>query len=242
MRKFAQDLSFSPSGICEVLKGRKRLSEEATLRVINRLKLKNKEADYFNEICSFERCKNPETKSILQDRIGQKHRQRPTVDLSVDSFRILSDWHHSAILAACEMSEAVDVTRLAKIFKLPVYEVIQAIERLKRIGLLKTNPNGELVSEEKDVVVSTEAPNEALQKFTRQLLQKANESQTEQSNKERVFGTEIFAFDEEDIPKLKEITEEYFDKVVRLARRGKSKKSVYALGVQAFRLNQKESP
>lgn len=241
MRKFARDLSFSPSGLCEVLKGKKRLSEDATLKVINRLKLKSKEADYFTELCSYERCRNPESKSMIQDRIGQKHGQRLTHDLSVDQFKILADWYHAAILAACDLDAEVDASVLAKMFKVPAYEIVQAIERLKRLELVHVEPNGVIEASDQDVMVSTQAPSEALQKFTHQLLQKADESQKEQSNKERVYGTEVFAFDEKDLPRLKEITEEYFDKVVKLAKKGSKKENVYALSVQAFRRDKKES-
>lgn len=241
MRKFARDLSFSPSGLCEVLKGKKRLSEDATLKVINRLKLKSKEADYFTELCSYERCRTPESKSMIQDRIGQKHGQRLTHDLSVDHFKLLSDWYHAAILSACDLDQPIDATVLAKMFKIPAYEVVQAIERLKRLELVHSEPNGQLKSLDKDVMVSTQVPSEALQKFTQQLLLKADESQKEQSNKERVFGTEVFAFDDRDLPRLKELTDEYFDKVVKLAKKGKKKEHVYAVSVQAFRLNKKDS-
>lgn len=241
MRKFARDLSFSPSGLCEVLKGRKKLSEDATLRVISRLKLKSKEADYFTEVCSYERCRNPEAKSMIQDRIGQKHRQRPTVDLNVDFFKIVSDWYHSAILASCELSHEVNALTLSRMLNVPAFEIVQAVERLKRLNLLKSEANGTLSSVDKDVMVSTQVPSEALQKYTRQLFQKADEAQKEQSNQERVFATEVFAFDEKDIPKLKELTNDYLDNVVKLAKKGSSKRHVFALGVQAFRLNKKEA-
>jgi uncharacterized protein (TIGR02147 family) len=241
MRKFAKDLSFSASGLCEVLNGKKRLSEDATQKVISRLKLKSKEADYFSELCSYERCRTLESKSMIQDRIGLKHGQRPTHDLSVDFFKLLADWHHAAILSACELNRNVDPSTLSKMFNVPQYEVAQSLDRLKRLELLQVDSLGKFKAIDKDVMVSTEVPSEALQKFTHQLLQKADESQKEQSNDERVFGTEVFAFDVKDIPKLKELTDEYFEKVIRLAKKGKDKNDVYALGVQAFRLNKKDS-
>ena len=69
LRKFARDLGLSPSAICEVLKGRKRLSEDATLKVISRLKLNPQESKYFDLICAFDRCRNPELRKILRNKI-----------------------------------------------------------------------------------------------------------------------------------------------------------------------------
>ena len=241
MRKFARDLEFSPSGLCEILKGRKKLSEDSTMRVIARLRLKAKEADFFDQICSYERCRSPELKALLQDQLGQRQKKRVIVDLSVDRFRMLSDWQHSAILAASEMSEGLSVQKAAKLFKMTVQEASQAVDRLERLGLVKIDLDDRVIALANDLQVTTKVPNEALQKFTKQILQKADESQTEQTNQERVFGTETLAFDERDLPQLRELTDDYFEAVIQLAKNGKQKNQVYSVGVQAFRLNKKEN-
>jgi uncharacterized protein (TIGR02147 family) len=239
LRKFARDLNFSPSTLCEVLKGKKNLSETSTLKIITKLKLKAKEADYFNQLSSMERCRNPELKILIQDQIGQKHKKRNIVDLSTDNFKTISEWHHSAIIAACDMDEKMTPQKLARLLNVPGHEIYQAIERMERLGILKQEITGEIHPLENDVMIQTEAPNEALQKYTKQMLQKAADNASEQGNDEKIYGTETFAFDDKDLPKLRDLTEEYFDNILKIAKKSKTKKRVYHASVQIFRLSQK---
>jgi len=149
-----------------------------------------------------ERCRNPELRSIIQDQIGQKHKKRNIIDLSTDNFKTIAEWHHSAIIAACDMDEKMTPQKLARLLNVPGHEIYQAIERMERLGILKQEITGEIHPLENDV-----------------MIQKAAENATEQTNDEKIYGTETFAFDDKDLPKLRELTEEYFENILKIARR-----------------------
>jgi len=98
--------------------------------------------------------------------------------LAIDSFAIISDWHHYAILELIHVeSFESDINWIANALGIKMMEAKIAIERLKRVGLLEVNSKGEYIdaSGGKSTNISNDMTHGALRKMQKQLLEKSIE-------------------------------------------------------------------
>ena len=237
LRAFAQYLSVSPSLLSDVLKGRKNLSQETAFKVCQKLKFSDLQRQYFLTSIKCETTKSMELKSELHDQLRQLTSDKTVYDLSVEMFRMISDWYHYAILEYTDTNQDTSDETLAKQFNISIHEVRSAVDRLIRLELVEKDEKGQLKRVRDNLLVQSKNKNEALQKFHSQMLEKATVAIKTQTNEERLIGSETLPFDVKDLQEVNQILEECFNKVVALSKRQKNKKDVYHLGIQFFRLN-----
>ncbi len=104
LRAMAQALDLAPSYLSTILKGEKNLSADTALRITKRLGLKAKETEYFCLLVQRDGAKSAEAREAIHQQLERLSPQTTGHDLSVDHFRVISDWHHFGILAALELT------------------------------------------------------------------------------------------------------------------------------------------
>jgi uncharacterized protein (TIGR02147 family) len=237
LRAFAKNLDIAPSFLSALMNGKKSLSQEKALSLTYKLGLEGRERDFFLKLVEYESHDNP----VLKDRISQDLQslnfQWESQDLSLEFFKIISDWPHVAILEALNLSDFQSTpAELAELLGISIFEVNSFIDRLKRCELIEETEEGTFRKTRSNNRVESSIPNAALRNFHRQMLQKALESLERQSPQEKIVASETFAVDVDKLTELNDLTEEYLTKVNRLVQRSKKKNAVYHLGVQCFRL------
>lgn len=241
-RAMALKLRLAPSYLSAILNGKKNISQETAASIGSRLRMASKEIEYFCLLAQLESAKNIALKQTLLDRIQEVNPLIQFVDLSVDHFRIISGWHHFAIMASTELDDfTAGPEELAQALGISRNETELALDRLERLGLLERLPGRRYKKRCANPRVVSKAPNRALRNFHRQTLQKATESLEGQSPQEKVVGSETFCIDKSQIEEFRELTEEFFSKALALKNRARKKTDVYHLGVQFFRLTQRKS-
>ncbi len=245
LRAFARDLDLAPSTLSEILKGSKNLSPEKAHQVATLMGLSTKQRDLFCLWVQSEATKDPSLKARLRERIesSSSKGRAPRAELSVDLFCAISEWYHAAI---CAMAHApnfsADIKQIAKTLNIKTLEAQRALERLLRLGILTQDTVTKKIKPSEDHwVVDSPIPNEALQKFHRDMLKHAELSLQTQTPSEKVLATETFLLDEADMQEFKEITEDFIQKTLLKAKESKNRKAVYHLGVHLFRLSKKET-
>jgi uncharacterized protein (TIGR02147 family) len=237
MRAFAQFLGITQAAVSQVLSGKKNLSSETALQVASKLRLGAAETEYFCLLVQLSAAKRPLAKESILNKLNSLNPQRPVRELSVDYFRSISDWYHLVIRNMTEI-EGVDFSPKAIAARLGItpLEAEAAIERLCRLELIEKDPEREgRYRKTADYVLTQSAvPNEALRAFHRQMMEKAVESLTTQTPREKVVGSETFAIDTGCLEEARRITEEYFQKMLALSRNPSKKTQVFHLGVQFF--------
>lgn len=240
MRSFAQALSLSPSALCEVMKGSKNLSEEMALQIARKLRLSSKEQEYFRLMVLLDRAKKPEIKETALQKIRELNPQNTSYDLSIDLFKVISDWYHFAILACLDLKDfEPNSQNLSKKLGISTLDTDLAIDRLLRLEMIEKDTRGKYRKIKLNPRVVSNAPNESLRNYHRQTLQKAIESLTTQNPSEKIIGSETIAIDPKDLEQYRALTEDYFEKVLNLSKKSHSKKEVYHLGIQFFNLSSK---
>lgn len=124
LRAFAKATGISHTVLSLVLSGKRKLSKKATLKL----------ADYLGL--------NPQERQLIM----KSHRSPKAEDfqtLSLDSFEVISDWYHYAILSLLETPDAQFEARwMAKQLGIQPLNAKLAMERLQRLGLVTQDADG----------------------------------------------------------------------------------------------------
>jgi len=241
LRAMAQSLDVSPSTLSEVLKGKRNISSERAYIIASKLGLQSKEHEYFCLLVQMSNTSKVEIIESLQKKIEKLNPRKEVVqNLTVDLFRTIADWYHSAILHMSELQGfQFKPSAIAQRLGISNFEAEAAIERLLRLGLLSQDDKGRFFPTT-EYLVEAKIPNESLQRFHKQMLEKAAESLRTQSPKEKLIRTETIAIDSKLLPEADELVEEFVTKMNQLFKRSKKKTAVYHLGIQFFNLIRKE--
>jgi uncharacterized protein (TIGR02147 family) len=115
-------------------------------------------------------------------------------EISLDTFKIISDWYHFAILELTEISGfKSNTTWIAQRLNISFKTAEEAIERLLDFGLLEKNQFGVLTQTHKSLATPSGIPSSEIKKHHRQILAKAEESLINDPVSERDFSTMTLA-------------------------------------------------
>jgi len=237
LRAMAQFLEIAPSYLSSVLNGKKNFSFDTATTVAKKLNLSAKESDYFSLLVQKELARNFEVKEILLERMRSANPKQKINDLSIEHFKLISDSIHFAILIATTLANFKPTARnLSLALGCNQAEVELAIDRLIKLEMLERDAKGYYRKVLPNPRVVSQAPNQALRQFHRGTLQKAIESLETQAPAEKVIGSETFAVSDDQIEEFRQLTDEFLDRALALAKKAKRKDHVYHLGVQFFNL------
>ncbi|MES3037914.1 MAG: TIGR02147 family protein [Bdellovibrionota bacterium] len=220
LRAYAKRLQLPPSAVSEILRGRRNVSASKMAEVLGRLHLSPAEME-----------------KILQRPFADSGDQSLTEfrQLSADQYYAIGDWHHFAILSLIETEDfSGDVGEIAKRLGISKLAAAQAVERLKRLGLLSV-ANKKIKSTGKQISSPDNVANLALQKSQRQNLELATKALEEQSVEERDFLSLTFAMDPDDVPLIKKRFRKFLAQI-NDEFEGRKKKKVYKTNIQLFTL------
>jgi uncharacterized protein (TIGR02147 family) len=164
LRSFAKALQINPASLSRILSGERAVSEKMRDRLGMRLGLSPRELN------SFSISSNP-----ILDR---KKKAYDFQQISEDSFNVISDWYHYAILELIHLKNFQPHPRwIAKTLGITTSEVSAAVERLCRLQLLKISSEKKWTSTfGNNTNISSDLKKSAYRKLQKQLLTKALEA------------------------------------------------------------------
>jgi uncharacterized protein (TIGR02147 family) len=246
MRAFARDLKISSSRLSQILHGKQGLSEDRALEIARLLGLSTREAEIFRTQVRASDSRSKSKRRVAEIELESRQlASSPTQTLQMDAFRVISDWYHFALLELTTLpSFKSESAWIAKRLGISRHEVDQAIERLKRLELLEEK-RGRLRSTETHLYTGEGVPSEAIRKFNKQILAKAVQAIDLQPLEERDITTLTVAISASDLPEYRDMIRDLRRRINQRAME-KSNKSrrgpdeVYCLGIQFFRMSEKE--
>lgn len=242
LRAFSQHLGLSNSFLSEVFQGKKALSTEAALKAALKLGLSEAETHYFCLLVQLECEKDPSFRESIETKLRTMNPKRATTDLSMDAFRVISDWYHFAILELTHVAGfALTPSSAASRLGIAKAEADAAIDRLLRLELLEKDDQGRLRKTQEYVLARSSDTNQALRKFHKQLLDKARDALSEQSPRERVSSSDIVPIDSKYVEDVRKLSDRFTAELLEISNRSKHKDRVYCLSVHFFDLTQKGS-
>jgi uncharacterized protein (TIGR02147 family) len=240
LRAFARDLGMNPGRLSHVLRGHYGLSQNAAEVVAKKLNLGPQELKVFCDLVALKRSQSSARK--VKSSHGLSKVSSHFNSLSLDSFMLISEWYHLAILEYFSIRGVVsDVLQLSKTLGVPPQLVEQAVDRLVRLKMLKKDKSGRKFKPLGSYFVDPKGvSSRAVQNFHKQIVELALRSLVIESPLEREFGTVLFSFDrarmgeaQADIAKFRF----QFNKKFGSYKKGNL---VFALSTQFFRVSGKE--
>lgn len=191
-RAFSKRLGLSPGAMSEIFNGQRKVSQKLIQKIFARLGV------------------NPQELNIIsnEDSIDPMYLQ-----LSMDQFSVISDWHHFAILNLMRTKGFKNDSHwIAKRLGLPHQSASSAIERLMRLGFIVKRKDGRWVRKAPRFKTSDDITNSSVKSAHRQYMQKAKEALDCLSVAERDFTSLMIRMSPEQLPQAKKLIREFQDR------------------------------
>lgn len=241
LRAFARDADVSAAFLSQVINGKRRLSEDRAETIAVRLGWNRARSERFIKFVRAELTSLPAIRERLlkEARVG-KNRDRNFKSVSMNQFRVISDWYHFAILELsrlpnCKITPAIAAKRLG------ISEPLAgaAIARLKNLNLLVADGEGNLRKAIANYTTGN-IPSVAIRNFHRQLLKKATAALETQNPIEREISGVTMAIDPAKLPIAKKMIADFRRELMATLEHCETPTAVYHLSVQLFRLDMED--
>ena len=229
MRAFARTLRLESSVLSKILRGRRSVTPQTLRQIAGRLNLSPDQMNRFQ--------------GMLVERRGR--RQRPAASppnyaqLTVDSFQVIADWYHFAILELIAIKGFEPKAKwIARKLGISVSEANAAVERLQRLGMLAVGPDGKWLDRSGQVTnIHGDFTNAAHRMLQKQILEMAIRA-IENVPLERRDNTGMtMAIDPSLLPEARQRIKKFRRGLCAFLQKNKNKTAVYQLGIALYPLS-----
>ena len=234
LRAFARDLKLAPSQLSEILSGKRGLNPAKANQVAKKLMLNEKELAQFELSVIAQHHRSPQKRSDAKAELSRHFKKRR---LDLEKFKIISDWHHFAILEFVRIHPTKNQPELiGGQLNISAEACREAIQRLLLVGLLKIE-EGFLKDQGADIFVGEEIPSSAIRNHHRQIMGHADRAIDTIPMDQRELQSLIFSIPQESIGEFKKMVQKFASKINSTAEAKTSRDRVYALGIQLIPLS-----
>jgi uncharacterized protein (TIGR02147 family) len=236
LRAFARDFKISPSFASEFFNGKSRFSKKQACLWAELAGFNAEEVTFFGYLVDANDGSTDSHRQEAEKRLSDLRRQSEVETLRIDSFRLIAEWHHLAILEALSLPDAQHSPAwLANRLTISEATALESLHRLERLNFIVQDSDGRYQML-KPRTMTGGVPSEYIKQFHTGVLEKAGTAIYQQPMEIRDYSTTIFGFDSTLMPKYRELLTEFRQKVVDLARESNCKDAVYSLSLQMFQL------
>ncbi|RYZ92364.1 MAG: TIGR02147 family protein [Proteobacteria bacterium] len=216
LRAFAKMLDLDPSSLSQILSGKRPVSRKSVKTIAERLGAK------------------PQTMKAFGFGSSSAAAAVDYHQLAADTFAVISDWYHYAILELTFVSGfKAEPKWIARKLSITVQEAKSAVERLLRLELL-IEENGSLLKSAKHLTNQSNVDtSHAHRELQRQIIEKALAAIEEAKPEEKDITSMTMAIDERNLPKARELTRKYRRELCALLEDGEQSR-VYHLAIQLY--------
>lgn len=240
VRAYAMALELDAGTLSKLLNGKQIPSYKLSERLMKGLCLGQQEQEMF--LSSVVEIQKNRQLQRLSPRLRAYQTTRTTADLSLDLYRIVSDWHHFAILELTYHEDFDSSPRwIAKELGISVIEAQMAVDRMLQFNLLKRHKNTLVKTNEQLSSVDKHLTTPAHKKNQKQFLEKAITSLENDPLEERSMTSMTMNIDPEKIPVAKRMIRDFNQALCQYLETGKRKR-VYNMQISLYPLQKKSKP
>ena len=240
LRAFARDLGLNASKLSEVLNRKQGLSVESARKICAKLALSTEDTEYFCRLVEASDARSKRQRLAAQTAIETLGRDESLRQIQDDTFKIISDWYHYALLSLTETSGfKSDAVWIAKRLGITKLEVEEAIKRLERLELLEVSGT-KIKSTGVQLTTASGLASESIRKFNRQVIEKSLQAIALQTVDEREIGTLTTSIHTDDLPAIKDLVRRQrreLNQFIMARNKIRKPNEVYCLATQFFRLS-----
>ena len=228
LRAFARSLGVSAPSLSQILSGKRPLSRRAALKIIDRCALPPDQGKAF-----LMSALGKEWQSALS-RVEAGADAGDFEQVQVETFRVIADWYHYAILSLGELPQnQARPAWIAKKLNISLRTATHAWDRLLKLGLIKKRGKG-FYQCGKPLAATTKAElHAALRHCHLETLRMAETALDEQQAPLELFSSVTMAIDESKLPAARELIKKFRRNLCHLLESGR-KERVYTLAVALF--------
>ena len=225
VRAFAMYLDLSSATVSQLLAGKRRPSAKFAIKLLSQLDANPKEREAV--LSSLIKKK----KTTEAQEMSSEHKYQM---IAIDSFKLLSDWFHYAILELTSVNDfKFDYAWIAGQLNISTTEARQAVERLLRLDLIEEK-NGTIVRTKGFVTNYEEGlTTSALKLLQRHVLQKALDAIELVPAHKKDITSMTMAIDEKKIPEAKKLIKKFRRELCEFLETGNQTR-VFNLGIQLY--------
>ncbi len=217
MRAFAQILDLDSGHLSRILAGKRGVGSKIRRKMLANLQLDVK---------------------TLESLVSLKKKEIDYKTLTIEHFKLISDWYHYAILELTRISEfKSDHKWIAKKLNISVNQVNMAVERLFKLGFMAVDENQNYVDKSGDITtVGNDFTNAAFKNLQKQVLQMGIEAIENTDYSRRSQSSVTYAMNSQDLPEIKKRIREFEKELTAFIERDCERDSVYQLGISFYPL------
>ena len=223
-----------------IMDGKRNLTKSTILKTCMALKLKDKDAEYFENLVFFNQAKTLKEKNGFFDKLTKLRGNYDKRKVKEDQFAFYGEWHHSALRELLECLRFTgDFESLAKKLT-PAITAKQAEESLAllaRLGMAKKDAQGRW--RQSDPVLTTDGQVDAkgVVEFQQKMLRLAMEAFDKAKTEERLMSSTTFGISEETFDLFKKKIRDLKAELLELARLDEKPSRAYQLNLNLFPLS-----
>lgn len=223
-----------------VIEGERNLSKTSILKTCLMLKLKDRDAEYFENLVFFNQAATVKEKNLYFDKLTRLRGDYEKRRVEEDQFSFYGDWVHTAVR---EMLNCVpykgDPDRLASLLVPEVApdQVRESIRLLADLGLAHKDSQGRW--RQRDAVLTTggQTSSEVVVEFQRRMIRLALDAFDSWPREERLMSTLTLSISDATRDLFKRRIRELASELLESARRDERPRRVYQLNLNLFPLS-----
>ena len=220
LRSFARSLNLNHGVLSRIMRGERNPSNKLVISICQALNLNAKQIEEF-------------AKNLVEPKTTSK--AKGFKDLSMDSFTMMSEWYHDAILELMRIEGFKPEAKwISKKLGITPSEVNIAVERLIRLELIEVAEDGSWINHAEHTEVGIESPytTTALKRYQKQVLHMGAAAVDQIAKEKRHNVSSTVAVDSADIEAVKTLINEFRRKLSKIVqKKGVKADQVYQLGI-----------
>jgi uncharacterized protein (TIGR02147 family) len=223
-----------------IIEGKRNLTKTTLLKTCLALKLKDKDAEYFENLVFFNQAKTIQEKNLYFDRLTKLRGNYDKRKVAEEQYSFYGDWHHSAV------RELIECLRFKNDYKSLAQQLTPAITSkqaedslalLARLGMAKKDAQGRWRQADPVLTTGGQVDVEIVIEFQKKMLGLALEAYDRTQSLERLMSSTTFGISEETFELFKKKIRDLKSELMELARLDEKPTRIYQLNLNFFPLS-----
>lgn len=220
-----------------VIEGKRNLSKGTLLKACLAFGLKDKDAEYFENLVFFNQAKTIKEKNLYFDRLTKLRGLFDVKRVEESQFAYYAQWYHSAIrelLAIARPSGDYKALAHALLPSITPKQAQESVELLHRLGLIRKDAQGKWRQVDQVLTTGNQISSQVVINFQLMMLDLAREAYDRCTKEERLMSSTTLAVSEAGVDLFKKKIRQFRAELLELARGEEKPERVYQLNVNFF--------
>lgn len=241
LRAFARDLDLSPAQLSRLLRAKQHLSLSSARKIAEKLFSSPLEIERWLNSVEAAVAPSADLRERAAKRAKSQYSPQTALMIEADQFQVLADWFHFAILEAITLKpQPRNPRQISKLLGISPKEAEIATERLLRLGLITSTPEGYSRTHRHFDVSAGVEPSQAIQRHHHQMLSLAQNALKSQPLSDRYFVGQTLALTPTLVEQARDLIQDLERKLQQLSEEAQSQgqplTELIQVQIQAFQL------